>query len=142
VFESDYLSRNLIQKVRNEEYNTMVFECNFPSELLQFFDECRYFARSAPAGLGMAVPASAAAIIQKEERLRVFRENVCVAVHKYNHIVASLEPEERRLFAERIGGPHWQGSFSDPSRRLHPPHCFCFCRQTVNVLRNVSWVGR
>ena len=97
-----YLDISLITKVQSEEHNVLIFECNFNPELLKLLDEIRYWTRQGPAGLGMTIPASAQEIQAREERLRVFRENVCVAVRAYNHIVLSLTSEERRLFAERI----------------------------------------
>eukprot|EP00754_Rhynchopus_humris_P014117 Rhum_TRINITY_DN14369_c7_g1::Rhum_TRINITY_DN14369_c7_g1_i1::g.86720::m.86720/K10408/DNAH; dynein heavy chain, axonemal len=97
-----YLDVSLITKVLDEEHNVMIFECNFPPELMKLLDEIRYWTRQGPAGLGMTIPAAAQDMQLREERLRVFRENVCVAVRAYNVIVLSLTSEERRLFAERV----------------------------------------
>eukprot|EP00756_Hemistasia_phaeocysticola_P025139 Hpha_TRINITY_DN15989_c0_g2::TRINITY_DN15989_c0_g2_i1::g.72379::m.72379/K10408/DNAH; dynein heavy chain, axonemal len=102
VMLHQYLDIALIHKVHQHDAGIMVFECNFSPELLTLLDECRYWMRSPPAGLGMNIPPAAQAIQAKEERLRVFRENVCVAVSKYNQIVRSLSPEERGLFEERV----------------------------------------
>ena len=74
-----------------------LLECNFDIGLLTVFEEMRYFHR-----LGFMPPPAATEMLPKEERLRIFRENVCVVVRHYNHIVNLLSPDERRLFTERI----------------------------------------
>eukprot|EP01063_Lacrimia_lanifica_P009197 TRINITY_DN1620_c2_g3_i1.p1 TRINITY_DN1620_c2_g3~~TRINITY_DN1620_c2_g3_i1.p1 ORF type:complete len:4609 (+),score=2253.81 TRINITY_DN1620_c2_g3_i1:158-13984(+) len=89
-------------RVTHDSEDVDIFECNFPSELLKLLDEIRYWTRQGPAGLGMTIPPAAQDMQTREERLRVFRENVSVAVRAYNKIVLALSPEERRLFAERI----------------------------------------
>ncbi|CUG06458.1 dynein heavy chain, putative [Bodo saltans] len=93
---ADYLDTFLISR-RERENDSPKFNVNFATELLLMFEEARYWQR-----LGEPIPAQVADIMTKEERLRVFRENVALAVRAYNNIVGSLNAEERRLFAFRV----------------------------------------
>jgi dynein heavy chain len=93
---SQYLENSLIAR-RERENDVTTFIVNFAPELTVLFEEARYWAR-----LGEAIPPKVADICQREERLRVFRENVALAVRAYDNIVLSLTADERRLFACRI----------------------------------------
>ena len=48
------------------------------------------------------IPHYAADVYTKHEDLRGLREHVLLVVRDYNHIIATLSPEERALFKERI----------------------------------------
>ncbi|KAJ9437970.1 Dynein-1-beta heavy chain [Diplonema papillatum] len=98
---SHHLDVALLTKVHSETYNVLIFECSFSPDLLRLLDEIRLWTRQSPAGLGMTMSAGLQELQIREEKLRVFRENICLAVRAYNTIVTSLTSEERRLFAER-----------------------------------------
>ncbi|KPI85651.1 putative dynein heavy chain [Leptomonas seymouri] len=74
-----------------------LYDVNFPMGLLLFFAEARCWQR-----MGEPVPAEVVEICTREERLRLFRENVSIAVRLHNAVVYSLSKEELRLFALRI----------------------------------------
>lgn len=83
---SPLLEVNLLSKVQASN-GIMVLECNFDSTLLILYEEMRFWYR-----LGFAMPPCATEMTPKEERLRVFRENVALVVRDYNHIVNLLSP--------------------------------------------------
>jgi dynein heavy chain, axonemal len=74
-----------------------LYDVNFPMDLLLLFAEARCWQR-----MGEPVPAEVTEICVREERLRLFRENVSIAVRLHNAVVHSLSKEELRLFALRI----------------------------------------
>ncbi|KPA83847.1 putative dynein heavy chain [Leptomonas pyrrhocoris] len=74
-----------------------LYDVNFPMDLLLLFAEARCWQR-----MGEPVPAEVVEISTREERLRLFRENVSIAVRLHNAAVYSLSKEELRLFALRI----------------------------------------
>ncbi|KAG8349154.1 putative Dynein heavy chain N terminal region 2 domain1 [Trypanosoma vivax] len=95
---SEYLERFLITKRPNTpKYSPSLYDVNFASELLMLFAEARCWQ-----SLGELLPAHIVDIVSKEERLRVFRENVSHAVRAYNNVVLSLSKEECRLFTMRM----------------------------------------
>ena len=74
-----------------------LYDVNFPMDLLLLFAEARCWQR-----MGEPVPAEVMEICAREERLRLFRENVCIAVRLHNAALYSLSKAELRLFALRI----------------------------------------
>ncbi|RNF10287.1 1-beta dynein [Trypanosoma rangeli] len=95
---SEYLDRFLITKrLSSVKSASTLYDVNFPSELLLLFAETRYWQ-----SLGEVIPAQISDIVSKEERLRVFREHVSLAVRAHNNVVLSLTKEECRLFAQRL----------------------------------------
>jgi dynein heavy chain len=94
---SRYLEEHVIVE-KEIEFGVKVYAVNFPVELQVIFEEARYWSR-----LGESVPNNVAELMAHyEERLRIYRENVAVAVRAYNNIITSLNAEERDLFALRI----------------------------------------
>lgn len=96
----ELLDRNLLMQrsgTGTGPENPPLYDVNFPSELQLLFAEARYWRR-----LGESVPHDVAEIALREERLRLFRENVAVATRLHNSAVASLSKSELRLFALRI----------------------------------------
>ncbi|RNC35631.1 putative dynein heavy chain [Trypanosoma cruzi] len=95
---SEYLDRFLITKRPGVAKNApALYDVNFSPELLLLFAEARYWQ-----SLGEVIPAQIADIVSKEERLRIFREHVSLAVRAHNNVVLSLTREECRLFALRL----------------------------------------
>lgn len=83
---------------REEQDNGVAtLRLNFSTELLTMFEEVRFWQR-----LGFPIPHQVGDICTKEERLRVFRENVATVVRAYNGIISTLSSEDRSLFAQRI----------------------------------------
>ncbi len=81
---SSMLEVNLLSRVQAPN-GISVLECNFDTALLTLYEEMRFWYR-----LGFALPSCSTEMLPKEERLRVFRENVAVVVRDYNHIVNLL----------------------------------------------------
>lgn len=95
---SEYLDCYLIKKRHSGlKSATSLYDVNFASELLILFAEARYWQ-----GMGEIIPPHIVDIVSKEERLRVFRENVALAVRAHNNVLLSLTKEECRLFALRL----------------------------------------
>ncbi|PWV12257.1 putative dynein heavy chain [Trypanosoma cruzi] len=95
---SEYLDRFLITKRPGVAKNSpALYDVNFSPELLLLFAEARYWQ-----SLGEVIPVQISDIVSKEERLRIFREHVSLAVRAHNNVVLSLTREECRLFALRL----------------------------------------
>ena len=74
-----------------------MIDINSDRSLLKLFQEIHYWER-----LMFEIPHYAADVYTKHEDLRGLREHVLLVVRDYNHIIATLSPEERALFKERI----------------------------------------
>ncbi|KAH9593471.1 Dynein heavy chain [Trypanosoma melophagium] len=95
---SEYLDRFLITKRPSAaKSGPALFDVNFSQDLLLLFAEARYWQ-----SLGETIPSNIMDIVSKEERLRIFRENVALAVRAHNNVILSLTREECRLFALRL----------------------------------------
>ncbi|KAG5504460.1 hypothetical protein JKF63_04912 [Porcisia hertigi] len=75
----------------------LLYDVNFPIKLLLLFAEAHNWQR-----MGEQIPPEVAEMCSREERLRLYRENVSVAVRLHNTSVSSLSSAELRLFSSRI----------------------------------------
>lgn len=97
---TEYLDRHLLVRRANTGKgidSPPLFDVNFAKELLLLFEEVRYWQQ-----LGQPIPPHVHDICSKEERLRVFRENVALVARAHNNVVSSLDKSELRLFALRL----------------------------------------
>ncbi|GET88803.1 dynein heavy chain, putative [Leishmania tarentolae] len=74
-----------------------LYDVNFPINLLLLFAEAHNWQR-----MGETIPPEVSDICTREERLRLYRENVSMAVRLHNASVRSLSNAELRLFSLRI----------------------------------------
>ncbi|XQJ27193.1 dynein heavy chain, putative [Leishmania guyanensis] len=74
-----------------------LYDVNFPIHLLVLFAEAHNWQR-----MGEPVPPEVAEMCTREERLRLYRENVSMAVRLHNASVDSLSNAEMRLFSLRM----------------------------------------
>ncbi|KAG5478744.1 hypothetical protein LSCM1_06148 [Leishmania martiniquensis] len=74
-----------------------LYDVNFPTNLLLLFAEAHSWQR-----MGEVVPPEVAEMCTREERLRLYRENVSMAVRLHNASMRSLSSAELRLFSLRI----------------------------------------
>ncbi|KAG5504844.1 hypothetical protein GH5_05475 [Leishmania sp. Ghana 2012 LV757] len=74
-----------------------LYDVNFPTNLLLLFAEAHNWQR-----MGDLVPPEVAEMCTREERLRLYRENVSMAVRLHNSSIRSLTNAELRLFSLRI----------------------------------------
>ncbi|WIA33430.1 hypothetical protein OEZ86_006562 [Tetradesmus obliquus] len=70
---------------------------NFDRQLLAMSQEVQHWER-----LRMAVPYIAMEIQAQREKYRVLRDNMLMVVREYNKVLTALDPEERKLFSDRI----------------------------------------
>ena len=74
-----------------------LLESNFDRHLLELFQEVNQWER-----MHLEVPYIAMEINSQRESHRILREYVLLVVRDYNQILDALDPQERRLFADRI----------------------------------------
>ncbi|CAD2220773.1 dynein heavy chain, axonemal [Angomonas deanei] len=77
--------------------NPPLYDVNFAKELSVLFEEVRFWK-----ALGEVIPSVLQDISAKEDRLRVFRENVAQVTRDHNGVVQSLNKAELRLFSVRL----------------------------------------
>jgi dynein heavy chain len=97
---TSFLDENVIEpeNLQTEHLEVKIYRVKFPVQLQLLFEEARFWSR-----LNEPIPTHLAELMAShEERLRVYRENIAVAVRAYNNIVTSLNATERNLFAQRI----------------------------------------
>ncbi|XP_028810290.1 dynein heavy chain 2, axonemal isoform X2 [Denticeps clupeoides] len=74
-----------------------MLDINFDKDLLLLLSEIDYWQR-----LKFEVPHYLEQVYQRQEDLRIMRENVLLVVCEYNRIITELSSKEKELFKERI----------------------------------------
>ncbi len=83
--------------VRSHGGNGEFLESNFDAVLQRAFNEIFFWER-----INQDLPKSVVSLSEQEEKFRIARENVQLVVKDYNYLIKSLNPEEKRLFKDRV----------------------------------------
>ena len=99
LLEKNLMARSttlqLVGGTGRERYGYL--EQNFDRTLHMVFAEVQFWER-----LRFEIPYTAMDVAAGRERFRCLRENVSLVVREYNGILDKLQPQERRLFTERL----------------------------------------